>query len=427
MIKKNTSVKRNFHNIIGGEWLVAENNATESIINLVPEFPTPSPYRGNFQAVQTGTNELNVINTAHAEEDSNEAAQSAGELLLRWTKITKVSGEEDKYIAQPKEKTVTVPPMQSCAAADSGWLYISMIRRYDQKGVISFQDETLGDVQLDFMLNYSSKLPSDNSVISVLPIASVIFNDQKEIEEIVQQQYGPGVLWVYNSTTPFSSSSSSSDDPASSSSNDPDVPVIPDDSSSSNDPDVPVIPDDSSSSDDPDVPVIPDDSSSSVTADEIIIEVNLEYFEESTGDIMGTGVITQTSHTILSGRFTAQTTCPANGYNVQLTGSTCYDYGDGDTSTEEINWLVNILRNTTRNCWDIYHLKINEWAMYHNEKNSEFDTDFSTPVYTFPDLQSLPGYPAGTIQVEHHLIYGVSNAIPDNDLTSSLVITFIRK
>ena len=397
MIKKNTSVKRNFHNIIGGEWLVAENNATESIINLVPEFPTPSPYRGNFQAVQTGTNELNVINTAHAEEDSNEAAQSAGELLLRWTKITKVSGEEDKYIAQPKEKTVTVPPMQSCAAADSGWLYISMIRRYDQKGVISFQDETLGDVQLDFMLNYSSKLPSDNSVISVLPIASVIFNDQKEIEEIVQQQYGPGVLWVYNSTTPFSSSSSSSDDPASSSSNDPDVPVI------------------------------PDDSSSSVTADEIIIEVNLEYFEESTGDIMGTGVITQTSHTILSGRFTAQTTCPANGYNVQLTGSTCYDYGDGDTSTEEINWLVNILRNTTRNCWDIYHLKINEWAMYHNEKNSELDTDFSTPVYTFPDLQSLPGYPAGTIQVEHHLIYGVSNAIPDNDLTSSLVITFIRK
>ena len=98
MIKKNTSVKRNFHNIIGGEWLVAENNATESIINLVPEFSTPSPYRGNFQAVQTGTNKLNVINTAHAEEDSNEAAQSAGELLLRWTKITKVSGEEDKSL-----------------------------------------------------------------------------------------------------------------------------------------------------------------------------------------------------------------------------------------------------------------------------------------------------------------------------------------
>lgn len=400
MIKKNTAVKRKIHNLIGGEWLAAENNAAGSIINLVPEFPMSEPYRGNFQAIQTDTNQLNVINTALAEEDSTEAENSAGDVLLRWTKIEKLPGEEDKYIAIPQEKTVTVPAMNPCNALDSGWLYMKMIRLYNGQGRISFKDETLGNVQLDFMLGYSAVLPSDNNgVITILPIAAVTFNDNKEIEEIVQQQFGPGVMWVPTAASAVLNSSSS-EEPSSSSFVYPDI---------------------------PDVPVIPEDSSSSVISDKIIIEVDLEYTEASTGDIMGTGVTTQTSHAVLSGKFTGQTSYPANGYTVQLTGSVYYDYGNGETSTEELNWVVEIFRNTTRSCWDVYHLKINDWAMYQNEKNSEFDTDFSTPVYSFPDLQSMPGYPQGTIRVDHHLIHGVSNAIPDNDLTSSLVITFTRK
>ena len=403
MIKKNTSVKRNLHNIIGGEWLVAENNATGSIINLVPELPMSSPYRGNFQAVQIEDNQLNIINTAHAEEDSHEAAQSSGELLLRWTKIIKVPNEADKYIAQPKEKTVTVPALASCTATSNGWLYLKMVR-LPEGGDISFSDEVLGKVDLQFLLQYATEIPDDSKTSSILPLAAVILNSDNEIEEIVQQQFGPGVLWIPDDVSEVSSSS---EIPSSSS-------EIPESSSS-------IVPED------PDVPVIPDDSSSSVTTDEIIIGVELEYTEESTGDAMGTGVITQTSHAVLSGSFTAQTNYPANGYDVQLTGTIYYDYGDGETSNQEVSWVVNIFRNTTRSCWDVYHLKINDWAMYYNEKNSEFDTDFSTPVYTFPDLQSMPGYPIGSIQVDHHLVHGASNAVPDNDLTSSLVITFTRK
>ena len=71
-----------------------------------------------------------------------------------------------------------------------------------------------------------------------------------------------------------------------------------------------------------------------------------------------------------------------------------------------------------------YHVRVSDWAGFYQGQDTEYDTVFSTPVYKFPPLNSMPDYPVGTIQVEHHLIYGVSNEVPDNDLSSTLTITF---
>ena len=416
MLKNKTTVQRNFGNIISGEWIAAENNASGATVNLVPEFPMDTPYRGNFQAIQTGNDKLNVLNTAHCEEDDEISGHSAGKLQLRWLKIIKLSDEEDKYIAQPREQTVLVPHLSDCSANSDGWLYLKMQRIQSGNADVTFSDDVLGEVKLKFALHCTADLPNDSKTYSILPLATVILDNNGEIEEIVQQQFGPGVLCVpidiedsSSSSTDEDSSSSSQSESISSSSSVSDI--IKSDSRDS-----------SSTIIDP-----PEDSSSSVSGDDIIVDVLLKYNETSIGDFMGMGVETHTTNVLLKGSFTAAAVYPANGYTVTMTGTANYDFGNGETNSEEISWEMNILQNTQRSCWDVYHQKINDWAGYYNEKNSEFDTDFSTPTYTFPTLQSMPSYPIGTICVVHHLIYGVSNNVPDNDLQSTLEITFTRK
>ena len=127
---------------------------------------------------------------------------------------------------------------------------------------------------------------------------------------------------------------------------------------------------------------------------------------------------------VLSGTFIAQPNYPDNGYTVHLTGAIYHDYGDGDANSEEISLDMNIFKNQERCCWDIFHTWISNLAAYYQGQNPEEDTDFSTPVYIFPPLDSMPNYPFGMIQVEHHLLYGVSNEVLDNDLSSILTITF---
>ena len=420
MLKKKTSVKRSCHPVIGGDWLVAENNAAGAIVNLVPEFPASAPYRGNFHAIQTSENHLNAVNTAHCEEDDELASANTGELMLRWLKICKVPGEDEKFKALPREKTVTVPHLLECHAETDGWLYLKMSRTAGSAGDVSFQDEVLGDVQLRFDLLYAPSLPNDSSSSAILPLASATVNDKGEIEEIIQQQFGPGVLWVPDDV---SEESSSSDDPPI---DPPDIPVIPDE------PDEPVEPDDPDDPDDPDVPDIPeepeepeepDESSSSENPSRIII-VELEYHEVSTGDFAGTGIHTMKADLTMSGTFTTQSRYPSNGYTVQMTGTMDYDYGDGDTSTEDVIFDMTVFKNTGRSCWDIFQYRVNHWAGYYQGTNPDEDTDFSTPVYIFPPLDSMADYPSGTIQVEHRLLYGVSNEVLDNDLSSTLTITF---
>ena len=425
MLKKKTPVKRTYRPLIGGEWIASENNAAGTIVNLIPEFPMTEPYRGNFQAVRISNDHINVLNTAHWDETDERSSESSGELLLRWFKISKVPGEEDKFKALPREKTVTVPHKSACQVQENGWLYLKM-SRVSANGDVSFHDEVLGDVQLQFTLGYSTALPGDTNSSAVLPLAAATVNAEKEIEEIVQQQFGPGVLWVPDDVAGESSSSS---EPPIEPPDEPDEPIEPEDSSSSenpDDPDNPIEPEDSSSSeipDDPDVPITPEDSSSSEDPEKNITVI-LHYHENSTGDFAGTGVTTMQAEFTLTGTFTTQTSSPANGYMVRLSGTAYYDYGDGDTSSEEVIFDVNVFKNAERSCWDIYHVRVSDWAGFYQGQDTEYDTVFSTPVYKFPPLNSMPDYPVGTIQVEHHLIYGVSNEVPDNDLSSTLTITF---
>ena len=405
MLKKKTPIYRQQHNLIGGEWTDAENNARGSIINLVPEFPIASPYRGNFQVVQTDANKLNLLNTAHCEEEDEMARNSSGELLLRWMKITRVPGEEEKYIAQPRGKTVTVPHLSDCRIYSDGWFYLKMSRVEHSTGDITFQDEVLGEVKLRFDLVNTPQLPNESLTTGILPLATVITNSQGNIEEIIQQQFGPGVLWVPNNIQEESSSSGSSSSGSSSSEN----------------------PDFSSSSGHPDIPVNPPEDSSSSTNEDIIIQVTLQYDEICKGDFVGLGVETHRYNMLLTGSFTASQNYPNNGYTVRMTGSVVKDYGDGSPITEEVSWDINIFRNEDAGHWDVYHLKVIDWAGYYQSQSSEDDIDFTTPVYIFPDLQTMLTYPLGIIQVDHHLIHGASLDVPDNDLTSSLQITFTRQ
>ena len=69
MLKKKTSVRRNLHTLVGGDWIAAENSARNSCINLVPEFPMAAPYRGNFQVVQSNAGRVKVVNSAFYDED----------------------------------------------------------------------------------------------------------------------------------------------------------------------------------------------------------------------------------------------------------------------------------------------------------------------------------------------------------------------
>lgn len=409
MLKKKTAIRRNYTNLISGEWIAAENNASGAIINMVPEFPADTPYRGNFQVMQSDSGTLNVLNTATCDEDNEIARNSSGELLLHWIKIIKIAGAEEKYAAQPRGKTITVPHLTGCSANSTGWFYLKMSRT-NSSGDISFQDDALGDVKLRFSLHCTPDLPDDNNTTVILPLAAVIVNQSGEVEEIIQQQFGPGILWVPNDPEPGSSSSQTSSS-------------IGEESSSSNTGDDIISNSPSSSG----IIIDPPESSSSQPETDIIIQAVLKYNEVSIGDFMGTGVETHTANYQLTGTFVAKKSTPANGYTVRMTGTATFDFGNGDIATENIAWDMNVLQNTQRSCWDIFHMKINDWAGYYNEKNSEDDIDFSTPVYTFPSLQSMPGYPVGIIRVEHHLIYGATNNPPDNDLNSTLEITFTRK
>lgn len=407
MIKKKTAVRRSLHSIVGGDWIVAENNARYSSVNLVPELPLSTPYRGNFQIVQINSAWVNALNTAFCDEEDDKASQSAGEIQLRWMKIVKDPASADKYIAQPQEKTVTVPHMDACRITSNGWVYLKMNRASGIVGDAEFQNKVLGDVCLRFHLFFAEQLPDDTKNSCILPLAAVTLDDKGNIDEIIQQQYGPGVLWIPVDIPEDSSSAY----------------IEPEISSSSET----VEPDVSSSSSEMPPVILPDDSSSSTVNDKITIEVTLTYNEISKGDFMGTGVETHTTNLLLTGQFIANSSYPTNGYTVKMTGSITYDYGDGNPETEKVEWDINVYRNTTSSRWDVYHLRINDWAAYYQGQSNEDDTDFSTPVYTFPDLQSMTTYPLGNITVEHHLIYGASNTIPDNDLTSLLDIAFVRK
>lgn len=322
-------------------------------------------------------------------------------------KIVKVPGEENNYIAQPREKTVTVPHMDDCRVTANGWIYLKMSRIGEGMGDADFHDKVLGEVNLRYHLFFSEKLPDDTKNSSILPLAAVTVDEKGYIDEIIQQHYGPGVLWVPVDVTEESSSS-----------------IIEPESSSSEEP---VEPDSSSSIDTPNPPVIlPDDSSSSTPSDEIIVKVTLEYNETCTGDFSGNGIEHHTSTFMLTGQFTADKTYPTNGYSVKMTGTATYNYGNGEVGSENLAWDMTVYRNTTAARWDVYNLRVNDWAGYYQGKDSETDTDFSTPVYIFPDLQSMTNYPSGYIAVDHHLIHGASLNIPDNDLHSSLNITFVR-
>ena len=450
MLKKKTSVNRTIHNLIGGEWLVAENNARGSILNLVPEFQANASYRGNFQAVQANGETLNVLNTAHCEEDDESAGNSSGELQLRWIKITRISGDEDKYIAQLREKSVTVPHLSDCPATSDGWLYLKMSRVETIPGDISFYDDVLGDVKLRFQLLFSENLPDDSQTSCILPLASVTVNDKNEIDEIIQQQFGPGVLWVPHNVTvnvdpidpdPIDPDPIDPDpidpDPIDPDPIDPDPidpdPIDPDPIDPDPiDPD-PIDPDpidpDPIDPDpiDPDPIDPPEDSSSSTPDGKTIIDVIWQYDSVTRGDFTGLGMETHTYHLLLTGSFAISSSYPDAGYNVCMTGTIIKDYGDGSPITENVSWDLNVFRNQAAGRWDVFSPKLSDWAAYYQEQDSDFDTDFSTPVYLFPDLQTTPLYPVGSIQVDHHLIHGVSNPVPDSDLTSSLIITFNRR
>ena len=87
---------------------------------------------------------------------------------------------------------------------------------------------------------------------------------------------------------------------------------------------------------------------------------------------------------------------------------------------------VTVVRNDTQQRWEVFNNYVNSWAEYVDEKNSDDDIDYSTPLYSFPYAKNSDFYPEGAIMVNHHFISGASYTPPENDLTSELVINFTK-
>lgn len=402
MIKKYTSISRSNFNLIGGEWLTAENNAGESILNFSPEFcwDASGSYRGNFHVLNgTLSNTVSVFDTALGDETTALAQSRSGTLQLRWQEI--FPGETaQSYYSRPCRVITDVAPLVDLPVTQSGWLVLRMSLSNNTGCDFAFEDSYLGSVYLKFDWLLLPDLPEAESKSDFLAVATLILDNNNNVE-IIQQQFGPGTLWIplaepsqSDSTSSSSSHSSSSEDKSSSSLSE---------SASS-----------SSISD-----------SESISDETAYIEVTF-FYQETTDSLQPDGsTLKRYGEVALTGGFTAVNPYPENGYTVVLTGTETYDDGEGSgIQTAAATHTMQVFRNDELARWDFYDADALDWAELLDYEDTANDISYSTPVYDFPAAAVTDVYPAGTIQVDHYVINGVSEAVPFYVLTSSLTITF---
>ncbi|MBE6366329.1 MAG: hypothetical protein E7052_00250 [Lentisphaerae bacterium] len=404
MIRKYTPVPHSNFPLIGGEWLIAENNARESIINFSPEFclEDPSTYRGNFHVVP-GSNDgqVSVFDTSFSDESSALAQSRSGTVQLRWQEI--FSGElANSYYSRPQRVVTNVAPLIDFDVVQSGWLLLRMTLATANLFDFFFEDSYLGKVYLKFAWVLLPELPEPSEKSDYLPVAALILDSSGNVE-IIQQHYGPGTLWIPLKEASQSDSQDSSSSSSSSSSGLESSSSLSESGSSSS-----VSDSDSSNSDE--------------TAE---IEVTFVY-QESTDSLESDGsTFRRYGEVSLSGSFTAAAPYPDGGYTVVLTGSETYDDGEGyGEQTYPAQHTMNIFRNDELGRWDFYDADAFDWADLLDYEDTVDDISYSTPVYDFPKASPGDVYPDGTIQVDHYVVNGLNEPVPFYVLTSSLIVTF---
>ena len=482
MLQENTVIDRNA--LLAGDFAAIENNVPGSSINLIPEFPRMDEYHGNFQVIECPDNQITVCNTALTDWDGNPATGCAGTVQLRWQEIQKDETEE-KYYALPRQKVAEVPILQNLAISQSGWLYLKMTRIFGGDADFSFNDDYLGSVDLKFSWHFAAELPQVSEFSDIMPVAAIIMDAEGFIAEIVQQHYGPGVLWVpLKVTADISSSSSSSsstidddtgsdskitqssssiidddnsdnntnesssggndnddssggnnddssggnnnDDSSGGNNNDDSSGGNNDDSSGGNDND------DSSGGNDNDDSSggnDNDDSSggdSSSSDDVYTVHVTLQYYETHTILYTEVDTYTEIEQIDLQGTFLIDRASAANSYTAVMSGTRSFDAGWGNPpDVANLENTVTIYKNEQLNRWDYVNVHAPaSWGEYIYEYNAEDDTERSTPVYQYPPLNPGELFPSSAIQVDHLIINGLSNPIPYTKITTSLKITF---
>jgi hypothetical protein len=371
------------------------------------------PYRGNFTVLNNGGDRVDVYDTTFADESDSLARQRSGVLTLRWQKI--VSGEDGKhYYSIPCAKVTDAPVLSNFKVDRNGWLLLQMQRVNTTAADLTFQDEYLGNVALNFSWIFKNSIPEPDSTKVCLAVAGIVFDRSGEMPEIVQQQFGPAELWIplaagdpeesqSSDSESISDSSSSISESASSDSRSSDSSGSISDSSSSDDHD------DSSSSDDPPVTVY----------------VTLHYREDSyvADPAAPDGVGLLYGEVWLNGSFVVSGKYPDEGYQLILTGM--QEYFDGaNPTTEDIVHTMTVYRDEANGFWDFYDHDANEWGEWYDINDTANDIIASTPVYDHPLLKDHPRYPLGNLRVDHEIINGVTEAAPHYTLESSLIINF---
>lgn len=407
MLKNNSSADYNSPRLVGGDFMVAENNTGYSAINLVPEFPVNCCYRGNFHVISSSESTVSVYDTTFIDEaEVPDSAAYSGYVSLRWFETEK-NDDDNTMIIRQRSRLMPLPKLTEQTVTSSGWLIMKMTRIENGEADYSFEDDVLGQVKLQFRWLLKDQLPEHEKQSDYLPVAGIIVTEEG-IAEIIQQQYGMGTLWLpmqlTEESSSSSSSSSSSDDNSSSSSS------MSESESTSE-----------SASDNR-------ESSSSSEGNEMLILVDLHYSAVSDIDINGDGMpVRMFYQTTLSGSFTAVKPYPQGGYQVTLTGTVSNDYGDGEgLFTDPHSMEVTVFRNDELQRWEAYNGYLGSWSEYLNDQNSDDDIDYTTPIYEFPPADADDFYPSGSIKVTHRLIDGASYTPPENTRNTELIVTFTK-
>ena len=382
--------------IIGGEHTIAENNRYGQIINLRQEFEQ-EPYRGDFQIFINSDNTISVYDTSLNDELRAAELGGGGAVKLRWMEIQKDEGKEI-CLSFPRSRTVNISGADSLKVNQSGYLYLQM-RRTDGPGEISFSDDFLGDVNLNFKWGIAAELPPTDSRSDIISVGAVLVDEKGTICDIVQQQFGPAELWL----PPEKGSVDVSESPSSSSSS----------RKSSSSEQKSESKDKSSSSD--------KKSDSSESRDFIRqVLVRLHYQEDGT-ELYDDDVTESWLYEVtMNGVFTANHANQVDEYFVSLEGTgTMTDKNSGDIAGFSMLFTVRFYRNHTTGRWEMTSEDgPYEWWV-DNTTIEEGIKIIDVTTHQFPELATNPTAPLSTIKVDK-----IINS--NQKITSSFTMTFTQ-
>ena len=377
---------------VSTEYIAVENDSRQQTITLVPEF-VQEPYRGNFHAFINEDNTLSVLNTTLCDEFRAQEAPSGGVVKLCWLEAHKNSG--DLCISLPRKRFAEVKSISNLPAPQSGFIYLQM-RKTKEKGDISFSDDFLGEVHLQFKWKFAAELPETDAKTDIVPTAAVIVDEDGTVCDIVQQQFGIPELWI---PPEESSDSSSSHDHSDSTSKD-------DEES------------ESSSSESKENTDDEDDITNEFLRPVLI---KLYYHEEGT-EFYDDGESESWIYEVeMSGSFIADHSQYVAEYTASLEGfGTMTNKNTGHVADLGIIFTVKFSRNESANLWKMtsddgpY-----EWWV-DNTTVEEGVKIIDVTLYSFPALDTNPTAPLDTIRVE--------KIINDNQkITSSFRMTFTQQ